>query len=290
MLKFEHLDIIIASVGGPDVNANVIVCWELITQHSGLDQTTFSVERSLSPQFSDGEVTELVSGIAGETGKLVYDYVDITPNLINWWRLYFYRVRAETPEGVVYSETRTWETSPRPHELAIIERHDFVLKYLQGAPSFAFIERTAESAKCPECYDMTAGRVTRSNCTTCLGTGRQRPFLSPIFFYADYNPDEKLVQIASFGEMQQKEKDCWFSAYPQLKPGDLVYEVQPSVLWRIARMSTVQPQGTSIQHIARLSAVGRDEVEYQRLPQQISNETLQQIVREWEELKQERMF
>lgn len=290
MLKFERLDIIIASIGGPDSNANVIVCWELVTQQSGLDQTTFTVERSLSPQFSEGEVDELSGELPGSAGQLIYDYNDITTNLINWWRLYFYRVKADTPEGIVYSEVRTWETSPRPHELAIIERHDFVLKFLQGAPSFAFIERTIQSAKCPDCYDMTAGRVTKSNCMNCLGTGRQRPYLSPIFFYADYNPDEKLTQIASFGEMQQKEKDCWFSAYPRLKPGDIIYEVQPAVLWRIQRLSTVQPQGTSIQHIARLGAIGRDEIEYTRLPQEFSAETLRQIVREWEEIKQERMF
>ena len=290
MLKFERLDVIIATVGGPDANANVILCWELVTQHSGLDQTKFSIERSLSPQFSDGEIDQLVTGIAGAAGQLVYEYSDITANLINWWRMYFYRIKAETPEGTVYSEVRTWETSPRPHELAIIERHDFILKFLQGAPSFAFIERTAESAKCPECYDMTAGRVRRSDCRVCLGTGRQRPYLTPIPFFADYNPDEKLTQIASFGEMQQKEKDCWFSAYPRLKPGDVIYEVMTAVLWRIVRISTVQPQGTSIQHIARLGAIGRDEVEYQRLVQQISKETLQEIVREWEEIKQERMF
>lgn len=290
MLQFERLDIIIATVGSPVDNANVMVCWELVTQHSGLDQTTFSIERSLSPQFSDGEIDEIASDIDGVSGELVYTYTDITPNLINWWRMYFYRVRAETPEGTFYSEVRTWETSPRPHELAIIERHDFVLRFLQGAPSFAFIERTADSAKCSECYDFTAGRVKRSDCKTCLGTGRQRPYLEPIKFFADYNPDEKLTQIASFGEMQQKEKDCWFSAYPQLKPGDIIYEVQPAILWRIVRMSTVQPQGTSIQHICRLGAIGRDEIEYQRLVQQISPNTLKEIVREWEEIKQERMF
>ena len=290
MLQFERLDIIIATVGGPDSNASVMVCWELTTQHSGLGNTTFAVERSLSPKFAEGEVDELVADIPGVPGDMVYAYTDITPNLINWWRLYFYRVRAETPSGTVFSEVRTWETSPRPHELAIIERHDFVLEFLQGAPSFAFIERTADSAKCPECYDMTASRPRRSDCTTCLGTGRQRPYLEPIKFFVDYNPDEKLTQIASFGELQQKEKDCWFSAFPQLKPGDIIYEVMQATLWRIAKVSTIQPMGTSIQHVARLNAVGRDEVEYKRLPQQFSEELLRQTVQEWEETKQERMF
>jgi len=290
MLAFERLDVIIASVGGPDTNANVMVCWELVTQHSGLDETSFSIERSLSPAFADGEVDEIEVGIPGAAGQLVYSFTDLTPNLINWWRLYYYRIKADTPDGVIYSDAKTWETSPRPHELAIIERHDFVLRYLQGTPSFAFIERTADSAKCPSCYDPTAGRVTRSNCQLCLGTGRQRPYFEPIKFFVDYNPDERLTQIASFGEMQSKEKDCWFSAFPQLKPGDIIYEVMQAVLWRIVRVTTIQPMGTTIQHVARITAIGRDEVEYTRLVHEISQETLKEVVQEWESIKQERMF
>lgn len=290
MLAFNRLDIIIAGIGEPPAkNSNVLVCWELVTQHSGVGEVTFTVERSLSPQFSGDEVDELATGIAGVDNQLVYLFSDITAELVNFWRLYFYRVRADTPEGVVYSDIKTWETSPRPHELEIIRRHDFVLRYLQGQPSFAFIERTIDSARC-ECYDPIAGRVRRSNCTVCLGTGRQRPYLDPILFYVDYNPDEKLVQIANFGEIQPKEKDCWFSAYPMLKPGDIIYEVMEALLWRIAFIKTSQPMGTTVQHTARLNAITRDDVEYQRLVPQISEVTLQETVREWEQIKAERMF
>lgn len=291
MLAFERLDIIVADSGLPPTdNARVLVCWELVMQHSGLGSVEFVVERSLSPKFTAGETDEIVSGISGVPGQQVYEYVDITPSLINFWRLYFYRIKAITPEGDIFSEVKTWETNPRPHELAIIERHDFVLRFLQGAPSFAFVERTIGSARCPDCYDPTTGRSCRSDCTLCLGTGRQRPFFDPILFYPDYNPDEKLVQIAGFGEMQPKDKDCWFSAYPMLKPRDIIYEVGDGVLWRVARLATIQPQGTTIQHVARLTAIGRDEIEYRRLPQRIPEGTLKTAVRDWEEIKQERMF
>jgi hypothetical protein len=290
MLAFHRLDIIITGIGEPPArNSNVLVCWELVTQHSGVGQVSFTVERSLSPQFVEDETDELEAGIAGIDDQLVYLYDDITADLVNFWRLYYYRIRADTPEGIVYSEVRTWETSPRPHELEMIRRHDFVLRYLQGKPSFAFIERTTDSARCT-CFDTTAGRVRRSDCTLCLGTGRQRPYLDPIAFYVDYNPDEKLVQIASFGEIQPREKDCWFSAYPQVKPGDIIYEVMPALLWRVGLVKTIQPMGTTTQHMARLTAVDRDDVEYQRLVSRISSETLQEIVREWEEIKAERMF
>jgi hypothetical protein len=290
MLQFRRLDIIIAQPGAPpNGNARVLVCWDLVTQHSGLDATTFSVERSLSPQFSEDEYDVLEAGISGAVGQLSYEYVDITPNLLSWWRMYYYRIRATTPSGEVISQTRTWETSPRPHELAIIERHDFVLHYLQGTPSFVFVERTTASAHCT-CYDTTAGRPTNSRCTLCLGTGRQRPYFEPIPAFVDYNPDEKLVQISQFGEMQPNQKDCWFSAYPQVKPGDLIYSVMSGALWRVEFVKTIQPMGTTIQHVCRLNGVRRDEVEYSRLVQRIPDEELREIVQEWEKIKDERMF
>ncbi len=290
MLAYRRLDIIIAGAGStPADNSRVLVCWELVTQHSQLDQTSFAVERSLSPQFSEDEYEVLETAIAGEPGVMVYEYVDITPSLVNFWRRYYYRIRASTPEGEFVSEAKTWETSPRPHELEIIQRHDFILQYLQGVPSFAFVERTADARHCI-CFDKTAGRPTRSDCTLCLGTGRQRPYFEPIPLFVDYNPDQELVNISNFGERQPKDKDCWFSAYPQMKPGDLIYEVLKGTIWRIANVNTIQPMGTTIQHVCRLTAIGRDEVEYSRLPQRIPDAMLQQIVQEWERTKEERMF
>lgn len=290
MLAFNRLDIIIAAIGAPPAkNSNVLVCWELVTQHSGVGEVVFTVERSLSPQFVEDEIDEIAANIPGVDDQMVYLYSDITAELVNFWRLYYYRVRAVTPEGTFYSAIKTWGTNPKTHEFEIIRRNDLILRYFQGQPSFAFIERTIGSARC-HCFDTTTGRVKRSDCTTCLGTGRQRPYLDPIPFFVDYNPDEKLIQIASFGEIHPKEKDCWFSAYPRLKPGDIIYEVMEALLWRIVFVKTAQPMGTTVQHTARLNAIDRDDVEYQRLVSQISDETLQETVREWELSKTERMF
>jgi hypothetical protein len=290
MAAFNRLDIIIAQPGvPPSGNARVLVCWELVTQYNGVEDIQFSVERSLTQQFDPDDTDVLEEGIPGVSGQLAYEYVDITPNLISWWRKYYYRIRATTPTGEVVSKVKTWETSPRPHELEIISRHDFVLQFLQGTPSFAFVERTTASARCT-CYDITAGRPSDSRCTLCLGTGRQRPYFEPIPFFVDYNPDEHLVNISNFGELQANEKDCWFSAYPQVKPGDILYEVMPATLWRIAMVKTIQPMGTTIQHVCRLTALNRDEVEYQRLVQQIPDAELRGIVQEWETVKEERLF
>jgi hypothetical protein len=290
MLAFRRLDIIVAQPGyAPDGNALVLVCWELVTQHSGLDKTTFRVERSLSPQFIDSELELLADKIPATPGLMVYEYDDVTPSLISWWRRYYYRIVATTPDGETCSEIRPWETNPRPHELAIIERHDFVLRYLQGSPAFCFVERTAGSAHCP-CFNPTTSRSDDSRCTMCLGTGRQRPYFEPIPFFVDFNPDEKLVSISNLGETQPKQKDCWSSAYPQIKPGDVILELVPGILWRVATVHPIQPQGTTIQHVCRLSVIDRDQVEYRRLPQQISPATMRALVTQWERIKEERLF
>lgn len=291
MLSFRRLDVIVAHPGAPpDGNSSVLVSWDLVTQHSGLDRTTFRIERSLSPQFTAGEFTEIAANIPASPGLLSYEFDDITPNLFSFWRRYYYRVVATAAGDPEVSTTiRTWETNPRPHELAIIERHDLVLKVLQGTPVFAFVERTTEGTFCI-CWNPTTSRSSDSRCTLCLGTGKQRPFFEPIHFYADFNPDEKLVSISNFGERQAKQKDCWISAYPQLKPGDIILEVVTGVLWRIASVHPIQPQGTTIQQVCRLSAIGFDEVEYQRLPQKIAPARLIEVVREWERVKEERLF
>lgn len=291
MLAFRRLDVIVAHPGAPpDGNASVLVCWDLVTQNKGLEATTFRIERSLSPQFTDGEFTELVANIPATPGLFTYEYDDVTPNLFSYWRRYYYRVVATTPNGDVVSTTRTWETNPRPHELAIIERHDYVLKYLQGTPAFVFVERTTEAAHCTACWNVTTSRSNDSRCTLCLGTGKQRPFFEPIHVYIDFNPDEKMVSISNLGERQPKQKDCWLSAYPQTKPGDIILEVVAGTLWRVAGVHCIQPQGSTIQHVCRLSAIGQNDVEYQRLPQRIAPSRLIQIVREWERIKQERLF
>lgn len=291
MLTFRRLDIIIAQIAcPPDGVSRVLCCWEIVPQYSNLDATTFVVERSLSNQFSEGEYEQISGEIQAGPGIYVYEFDDITANLSNFWRKYFYRIKAINPyDGTIVSSIRSWETNPRPHELAIIERHDFVLQYLQGTPSFAFVERTAGGARC-SCYDVTTGRTTSSNCDLCLGTGRQQPYFDPIPMFVDFNPDEQLVSISSFGELQTKEKDCWFSAYPVMKPGDLIYEVMTAVLWRIARINTIQPMGTTIQQVCRLNALERSEVVYQGLVPRISDDTLRSTVQEWERIKEERLF
>ncbi|KKL57234.1 hypothetical protein LCGC14_2237420, partial [marine sediment metagenome] len=127
-------------------------------------------------------------------------------------------------------------------------------------------------------------------CKLCLGTGRQRPFFEPILHYVDYNPTQEMVQIAQFGENQTKGIDCWFSAFPILKPGDIMFRAIQGELWRIVNKNPVGPQGVTIQQICRLEAVNRSDIEYQKLPKSIDQTLLLTTVRDWEKTRGERLW
>jgi len=289
-LAFNRVDVLITQPGfAPSTNANVVICWETNMIRTGAEKIRFAVERSLTPAFDADDITVVAKDIPAISGQVVYTFDDVTPSLISHWRRYFYRIRGTGADVEKVSHGKTWEAEPRPHELEIIDRHSFLLQFHTGIPTFSFIERTADSHKCI-CIDPTTGRLLSSQCTLCLGTGRQRPFFEPILHYVDYNPPQELVQIAQFGENQTKSIDCWFSAFPILKPGDIMFRPVQGELWRIVTKTPVGGQGVTIQQVCRLEAVNLSDIEYKKLPQSIDETLLLTTVREWEKTRQERLW
>lgn len=291
-VDFKRVDVMIAQSGSPPaINSAVIVCWEIVPIHTGAGLIRFQLERSLSPAFVADETDVVAENIPGADGQSTYVYVDVVPSLINWWRMYFYRIRATYTPDVTYSNPRTWEKSPKTYELAIIERHDFLLSEITGTPTFVFIERTADSAPCLECWDKTAGRTTKASCERCLGTGKERPFFDPILIWVDYNPGLHIIQMASFGEIQAKQRTCWTSAYPILKPGDVLYTCGAGDLYRIAKIGpNAAPQDVTLMQVATLEGIDRSNVEHRGLPQRIDQQVLLDIMQAWDVTRQRRMF
>ncbi len=289
-LEFNRVDVLITQPGfAPHENAGVLVCWETNLIRTNMEMVRFSIERSLTPAFDPDDTVVLASDIPGVSGQTVYTFEDVTPSLISHWRRYFYRIQGTGADRPVTSPIKSWEPEPRPHELEIIDRHNFLLQFHTGSPTFSFIERTADAHPCV-CIDPTTGRQCEANCTLCLGTGKQRPFFEGIFHFVDYNPPQELVQIAAFGELQTKSIDCWFSAFPILKPRDILYRPVQGELWRIVTRSPVGGQGVTIQQVCRLEAVNLTDVEYKKLPQSIPEATVLQAIRDWEETRQERLW
>jgi hypothetical protein len=260
-VNFNQFDVVVMGIGGRLVSSQLDLTWTISPVRSLMDEVVFTVERCQSPAFDVLE-TKVVATVAGVPEQQVYEAVDRTPKLENFWRRYFYRVVASGPGSeVVTSEAKTWEADLDVYESEIVNRNDFLLQYNTGTPCFAFIQRTADAPPCT-CVDPATYRQRDANCPSCLNTGRQRPYFAPIQLYVDLNPDAKQVQVGNFGELHPFEKDAWSSAFPSLKPRDLILEAITARAWRIVNVRTIQPRGCTIQHVFRMEIVNPSDVEY----------------------------
>lgn len=286
-IDFSQLDIIVMQVGSPGVPPRVLITWTIEPIRTGATDVLFHVERSQTQDFSEpDDIEEITTPISGADGQTVYEYLDITVNLQSFWRRWYYRIRAVDGAKTHYSSVKTWESSAKVFELEIVARHDWLLRYETGTPCFALIERTAGGEHCKECYNPSLNRSTKSQCTSCYGTGRERPFFTPIMTFIDFNPPAKATQINQ-REMQVGQANVWWSAYPQLKPRDILVEVLSGERWRFVSVNPVGDVRTSIQHFATVERISQRDIEHRiAIPEAIQRSA----VNELEAMKAERRF
>ena len=108
--------------------------------------------------------------------------------------------------------------------------------------------------------------------------------------WVNYNAAAMGIQITQLGEGQQFQKTVWFSAYPHLKPADLIYELGSGAIWRVVTVQPVTPEGTTIMQSAGITGLDHSLVEYTRLPRLIPDADMLDLVAEWEEVKAEHQF
>ena len=288
-IDFKQFDVIVMQVGSPGIPPQVLVTWTIEPVRTLASEITFQLDRSQDPTFQNEDAIETVASVDGVQGQTVYEYLDITVNLQNFWRRWYYRVKVEdiTPNRTYFTDIKTWQSDPKTFELEIIARHDWLLRYETGTPCFALIERTAGGDHCNSCYNPSLKRTTRSNCEVCFGTGRERPFHTPVLTFVDFNPPAKITQVTSMGEVQAGQADVWWSAFPQLKPRDILVEALTGNRWRTVSLNLVGDVRTDIHHFARLEQINHRDVEYKiQIPEAIQR----QAVDDLEAMKKERRF
>jgi len=285
-IDFPSFDITVMQVGSPGVPPQVLVSWEVEPIRGGIPNILFRVDRSESPDLSDSEA--ISKSIPYVRGTNVYEIVDITVNLQSFWRRWYYRITAENGDtGESFSTNiKSWESNPKVFELEIIARHDFLLRYDTGTPCFALIERTAGGGHCQECYNETLGRTTKSHCPVCFGTGRERPFFGPILTFVDFNPPSNATAVQQ-QEMTIGQTNVWWSAFPKLKPRDILVEVMSGERHRVVSVNPVGDVRTSIQHFGRVERISQRDIEHQI---SIPDDVRRQAVRDLESMKAERRF
>lgn len=257
--------------------SRVLLTWALTETRQNLSNLRFTIERS-----EDGYEWSAIQ--ANIPSNSLYEFVDYTVNLFDLNKIYYYRVVASEvdPETGDALQTFTGPVADTNGDLDltalyVIEEHLFEHRYVDGVPTLIY-KKMFDGSRCPECWDEVLKKVTKSNCTTCFGTGRIDGYYPPIDAWMKIEPSPKQEAVAEQGVVQVKRSIAQFTNYPELRPGDLIFEPQHHYFWRVASVQGPEKNRSIMLQQLQLTAVNRSDVEYRvTIPQDRVETLLQQL-------------
>lgn len=263
-IKFKPLSVMVLSMQHGVVPSRVLVHWELEPTAQNLSTLRFFIDRGESPE----EFQQLQAMTDGVRADQIQEYVDYSANIVDLNKVYYYRVRAVefdptlvTPLQEFKSDVSTWDGNLDLVGLYIVEEHLFLHRYVSGVPTMIF-KRRRDGQYCPECWDEILKRVTKSNCTTCFGTGKLGGFYPPYEAWMNFEPDPKVTQIAEWGQRQTSQTDIQFTNYPLLIDGDVIVELKTDRRWKVSNVRYPEKNRTIMLQIARVDAANPTDIEY----------------------------
>lgn len=256
-IRFAHVSVSILSI---EHFSRVLIQWDLAPTAQSLKNLKFFVDRGESPN------AMMQLNARGIPSSGLQEYVDETADLRDMNKVYYWRVRAveyvgDTPVKMFASQPVNVESDLDLEGLYVIEEHAFAHRYVYGVPAMVF-KKIRDGAYCTNCWDRILKRVTKSNCTTCYGSGRVGGYYPPIDAWMSFEPDPKVEQVVEWGRRQSSQTDIQFINYPLLSPGDLILELQPNRMFRVSNVRAPEKNRNTMLQMARIDAVYPSDIEY----------------------------
>ena len=260
------IDLTNVKITNPNPNY-ISISWQVKPTEEDLSEYTLDIYKSGAPTSEDGYKL-LIEDLPLDT---LQDYSDTTvKGLTNKFTNHYYLLRAiknkyTSPDS--YNEDAQnfgpYSISVKPDKFAreIIRKRDLVLNHHSGQTFLAYIRRT-HGQFCTVCFDPTLQRVTKSNCTSCYGTGFAYGYYPPISFRAQLNEAPKRHQITVFGSWQDQDGILVMGEYPILTPRDFVVDVLGR-RWKVVSPRTTNKSMFIINQNIQIRQIEKGDILYQ---------------------------
>lgn len=201
---------------------------------------------------------DVISGPLRDT----YSFRDVQVHLLHKWRQYYYKIR------VVHRTTAaTEEFGPASHlepeqdllAAEIIRQEDLLFREFVGRKCFLFPARTFGPA-C-SCFDVVAGRRTRSGCKNCFGTGWLGGFMSPVEIYIQIDPFPKRSVESSLPVQQPSDTVARMICFPPVSPNDIIVEPE-NRRWRVKTSTPTQRLRANVRQELQLHEIPKGDIEF----------------------------
>jgi hypothetical protein len=235
--------------------------WEIEDSTDEVDRWSFFVLRSV-----DGPAGPFTQ-IAGPADNL-FQLRDPDVNQLHNWRRYFYMIRAVHKDTAEQGEIGpvTLEQEPDLVTLELRRRFNLMLQEFNGIRVVIFPALTS-GFRCPTCFDRgsnsrrSTGRQLSQNCPTCFDMTFVGGFGAPISAWMQLDPETKSVQRTDTAERSQTETSARVSAFPPLKPKDMIVDVD-NMRWQVERLTSTKKLRAVVHQEPILHAIPKSDVRY----------------------------
>lgn len=203
-------------------NAAVLIRWDVADTAEELSNFVFNVYTSLSP---DKEFTQVNDAPIEE---LEYLYEE-GPRLDSSVKLYFKVEACDLTTGETSLSDATGAVYLTPtDEIAetIIYQYNIFLQHVLGRPPVKLLIKRRSGTRCPACWDVELGEVTKSSCSNCYSVGYANGYMPPKDIYISFTEPGFATKfdIGDVRDVQQGVTQAWCLNYPLVLPGDVIVD------------------------------------------------------------------
>jgi len=234
--------------------------WEIPETTEEIEAYDFFVLRSL-----DGAAGpfDIIAGPFYNT----FNFRDPGVHQLHRWRSYYYKIRVtHRATQSTHEYGPAWlHAEPDRLGLEFQRRQNLLLQEFNGRYAFLFPALTF-GQRCGNCWDTgpkgnTIGRATHQNCSSCFDTTWVGAFASPIGFYVQLDPTPKSVQRTDFEEHQFSVTTARTSAFPPIKPKDMIVEAE-NKRWLVNKVGGTEKLRSAVHQELELWELPKDDIKF----------------------------
>lgn len=236
------------------------IFWEIPETTEEIEEYDFFVLRS-------------IDGAAGPFKQLAgpfyntFLFRDPEVHLLHRWRQYYYKIRVVHRATQAAREYGPEWLRAKPDRLALEfqRRENLLFQEFIGRAVFLFPALTF-GQRCANCWDRgpldnTIGRQTQQNCQSCFDTTWLGGFATPVLFFAQIDPSPKAVQRTDLEEHQFVHTTGRTSAFPPLKPKDMIVEAE-NKRWLVNTSTPTQKLRSAVRQELKLYELAKDDIKF----------------------------
>lgn len=237
--------------------------WEIEDTNENIERWDFFVLRSVD---GFGGPYEIHAGPFRNDNL----YRDAEVNQLHNWRNYFYKIRAvnKDDDSVVEVGPETLQAPPDLITLELRRRFELLMNEFAGRRVLVYPAITS-GFRCRHCFDMgsndrgrTIGRQKTQNCPSCYDQTFVGGFGKPILSWLQIDPSPEDVQRTDTTERSQQDTTCRLSAFPPLKPKDMIVEAE-NVRWQVERVASTRKLRAEAHQEPSLHRIPRSDIRYE---------------------------